>query len=411
MASEDSVWPRLPIGRIAEPRLGGNYRNTESVSGRPLIKMGNIARGSIDLSRIEYIPDTETVSPSHRLQYGDVLFNTRNTLDLVGKVSIWRDELPVAYYNSNILRLEFKSDYCGDSRYFGYALNSAESIEAIRNLATGTTSVAAVYTRDLLKLEVPVPSKSEQRAIADTLESVGRLISVLERRIAKKQAIKRGMLQQLLTGKTTLRGSPESGDEAALGRITTWLSGGTPDRNNPAYWGGTIPWISAATLRRSRVHDSDQYLTEAGVRAGSKLAPTGATLVLVRGMALHRETRIGMATRPVSFNQDVKALIPQPGVLPEYLVYALQARSTQVLDLVSSAGSGTGVLDTQLLQRLPIWVPDEITQRRIVTAIDAADRNIEVLDRLLAKMQAIKQGMMQQLLIGRTRLPVKESAA
>ncbi|MFK0103732.1 restriction endonuclease subunit S [Streptomyces sp. NPDC091217] len=199
-----SSWPRLEIGRIAEPCLGGNYRNTESVSGRPLIKMGNIARVGFDLSRIEYIPDTETVSSSHRLRYGDVLFNTRNTLDLVGKVSVWRDELPVAYYNSNILRLEFKSEYCGDSRYFGYALNSAESIKGIRNLATGTTSVAAVYTRDLLKLRVPVPPKSEQRAIVDTLEDADRLISSLECLIAKKQAIKQGMTQQLLTCRTRL---------------------------------------------------------------------------------------------------------------------------------------------------------------------------------------------------------------
>lgn len=135
------------------------------------------------------------------------------------------------------------------------------------------------------------------------------------------------------------------------------------------------------------------------------MAPAGATLVLVRGMALHREARIGMATRPVSFNQDVKALIPKNGLLPEFLVYSLQARSTQILDLVSSAGSGTGVLNTQLLQRLPVWIPDEAEQRMIVAIIESAEDAIEALERLIAKKQAMKQGMMQQLLTGRTRLP------
>ncbi|MFF7317898.1 restriction endonuclease subunit S [Streptomyces albogriseolus] len=269
-----------------------------------------------------------------------------------------------------------------------------------------------LITGTMLKsLQVPNLPPAGQRRIAIALREANDLIATLERMIAKKKAIKRGMLQQLLTGKTTLRGSLASGDDAVLGAITTWLSGGTPDRNNPTYWGGTIPWISAATLKRSRLHDSDQHLTEAGVRAGSKLAPAGATLVLVRGMALHRETRIGMATRQVSFNQDVKALIPKPGVLPEYLMYALQARSTQILDLVSSAGSGTGVLDTQLLQRLPIWVPDETTQRELIAAIEAVDRNVEALDRLLAKMQATKQGMTQQLMTGRSRILAKEDAA
>jgi type I restriction enzyme S subunit len=174
---------------------------------------------------------------------------------------------------------------------------------------------------------------------------------------------------------------------------------------NDSYWGGSIPWISAATLKRSRIDDSDQYLTEAGVRSGSKMASPGAILILVRGMALHRETRIGMATRPVSFNQDIKALIPRPGLLPAFLLYSLQAQSMQILDLVSSAGSGTGVLNTQLLQRLKIWIPDEKAQRRIVVAIETADSYVTTLKRLIAKKRAIERGMMQQLLTGRVRLP------
>ena len=192
---------------------------------------------------------------------------------------------------------------------------------------------------------------------------------------------------------------------APLTSITTWLSGGTPDRMNGSYWGGTIPWISAATLKQARIDDSDQYLTEAGVRSGSKMAPVGAILVLVRGMALHRETRIGIVARPVSFNQDIKALIPRPGVLPAFLLYSLQARSKQILDLVSSAGSGTGVLDTQLLRRLEIWVPDEHVQQNVVAAIDAAESYVATLARLIAKKRAIRQGMMQQLLTGKVRLP------
>ncbi len=134
------------------------------------------------------------------------------------------------------------------------------------------------------------------------------------------------------------------------------------------------------------------------------MAPVGAVLVLVRGMALHREARIGIAARPVSFNQDIKALMARPAVLPDFLLYSLQARRKQILDLVSSAGSGTGVLDTQLLGRLEIWVPDEQVQRGIVAAIDAAESYVASLARLIAKKRAIRQGMMQHLLTGKVRL-------
>jgi len=122
-------------------------------------------------------------------------------------------------------------------------------------------------------------------------------------------------------------------------------------------------------------------------------------------MALHRETRIGLAQLPVSFNQDVKALVPKAGILPEFLLYALQARSSQIRELVSSAGSGTGVLNTQLLQRLPIWVPSQETQRTVVQAMSDVDDLIATRERLIVKKQLMKQGMMQQLLTGRTRLP------
>ena len=77
----------------------------------PLIKMGNLNRGSINLSKIEYIPEDELIDSQDIIQFGDLFFNTRNTLDLVGKVAIWRNELPIAYYNSNLLKLEFENNF------------------------------------------------------------------------------------------------------------------------------------------------------------------------------------------------------------------------------------------------------------------------------------------------------------
>src|SRR5690606_31727029 len=72
--------------------LGGNYDNClEETSGIPLIKMGNINRGSIDLTKIEYLKEGTIYSENDILKRNDILFNTRNTLDLVGKVAIWRD--------------------------------------------------------------------------------------------------------------------------------------------------------------------------------------------------------------------------------------------------------------------------------------------------------------------------------
>jgi type I restriction enzyme, S subunit len=198
-------WNVKPLGSVLSMgRLGGNYPNREREADYPLMKMGNIARGFIDTAKIEYIVPRITPDPKHRLCYGDVLFNTRNTLDLVGKVAIWRNELPFAYYNSNLMRLEFEPREVCSNEYANYALNTPGGIARLRALATGTTSVAAIYTRDLLRTPFIVPPLPEQCAIAGVLSDMDAEIAALEARCDKTRALKHGMMQGLLTGRTRL---------------------------------------------------------------------------------------------------------------------------------------------------------------------------------------------------------------
>jgi type I restriction enzyme, S subunit len=191
----------------------------------------------------------------------------------------------------------------------------------------------------------------------------------------------------------------------ALGDVTRWMSGGTPSRSIARYWNGTIPWISATTLKTSEISTSDQRVTAEAVVAGSKLAPLDSTLLLVRGSALHKEIRAGLVVGTVCFNQDVKALIPVSGLAPKFLTYSLLGRSHELLKLVSSAGNSAGVLDTKLVQAFEIWLPSAEEQQAIVGALSDADELVVSLERLIAKKRDIREGAMQQLLTGRTRLP------
>ena len=54
----------------------------------------------------------------------------------------------------------------------------------------------------------------------------------------------------------------------ALGDLVTFSSGGTPSKQNPSYWGGNIPWISAKTMKSERISSSDLMITEEGLAAG-----------------------------------------------------------------------------------------------------------------------------------------------
>lgn len=186
-------WQEKKLGDyLLNFKLGGNYANSETPTNQPLIKMGNLGRGSIKLNKLEYIEDGEVINDTDRIKKGDLFFNTRNTLDLVGKVAIWRDELPKAYYNSNLMRIEFENNY-----FMNYWLNSYTGLKSLKRLATGTTSVAAIYTKDLLKIKLVVPSLPEQTEIANFLSTLDTKIEQVTQQITQTQTFKKGLLQQM----------------------------------------------------------------------------------------------------------------------------------------------------------------------------------------------------------------------
>lgn len=158
----------------------------------------------------------------------------------------------------------------------------------------------------------------------------------------------------------------------------TWFSGGTPSKSNPEYWNGSIPWISAKSLTEFFVYDSEDKVTEAGAENGTRLVPKDAILFIVRGMSLKSEFRMGITTRSVTFNQDLKALIALDGVLPAFLAYAIKGRTHEVLGMVGEAGHGTGVLPTDRIQALEILLPPGDEQRAIAHILGTLDDKIEL---------------------------------
>ncbi len=173
-------------------KLGGNYTNSDTITNNPLIKMGNLSRGDISLKKIQYINNSEVIDEKDLVKYGDLFFNTRNTLELVGKVSIWRNELDKAYYNSNLMRIKFENNF-----YMNYWFNSIVGLQKLRQLATGTTSVAAIYTKDLLKIKVSLPSIQEQTKIANFLSKIDTKINAVNQQIEQSKTYKKGLLQKM----------------------------------------------------------------------------------------------------------------------------------------------------------------------------------------------------------------------
>jgi len=168
-------------------------------------------------------------------------------------------------------------------------------------------------------------------------------------------------------------GVPEGWERRPLGECATFLSGGTPSKGQAAYWGGEIPWISSGEMTELRLRDSSLRLTQEGIEQGSRLVSANTILAVVRGMSLAKEFRLAIASKPVAFNQDLKALSCEEDVRPEYLFASLVAQRDQIRDRATEASHGTKKLDTPVLAAVPILLPTERLQREfcdIVTSMN-----------------------------------------
>jgi len=186
-------------------------------------------------------------------------------------------------------------------------------------------------------------------------------------------------------------------NKSSLGSETKWSSGGTPSKDNPSFWNGSIPWMSAASMHSRVYQDSPVRITEEGLKNGSKLAKNGSLLLLVRGSMLWNRIPVGIATRDVAFNQDVKALIPSKNVTAEFLLQWFVSSENELLHKVVGTGIGAGKLDTADTQNVALILPTLPEQRKIADFLTAVDGRIGQLIQKKALLEDYKKGVMQQL--------------
>lgn len=178
-----------------------------------------------------------------------------------------------------------------------------------------------------------------------------------------------------------------------LGELVSFASGGTPSKKRDDYWDGTIPWISAKTLKTENIDTSDLFITEEGLKAGSKIAPKGSILLLTRGSGLFNGIPIARVEKDVAFNQDIKCLDSYGEVENEFIFYWLLSQKDYLMAKVGVTGIGAGKFDLDFLQKLMIPIPSERERKSIVgfaSSISEKIRcNAKVNDNLLWQAQAL----------------------
>jgi type I restriction enzyme S subunit len=204
----------------------------------------------------------------------------------------------------------------------------------------------------------------------------------------------------------SFRIAPSGWNFKPLGEIVSMRSGGTPPRGRVDFWNGDMPWFSGKDLKSPNLEDSIEHITKEALRSSKQTAPQGSLLILIRGMTLLKKVPVGLLLRDASFNQDIRALIPNKEIVhPKFLLCALLANNERLQDLVTIAGHGTGRLATDKLADFGVPVPPLPEQKAIAAVLQCWDRGIQNLEAKLAAKERVKKGLMQQLLSGRIRMP------
>jgi type I restriction enzyme S subunit len=171
---------------------------------RPYLRTKNVFDGRIDIGDVLQMPMTDAEFARYRLRHGDVLLNEGQSIELVGRSAMYRDEYPEPCAIQNQL-VRFRARQGVSGSFAAHVFRRCQTSGIFSKIALQTTSVAHLGVSRFAKLPLPwPPSLAEQEAIAQALDDADAVIDSLEQLLSKKRQIQNGMMQELLTGRIRL---------------------------------------------------------------------------------------------------------------------------------------------------------------------------------------------------------------
>lgn len=323
-----------------------------------------------------------------RVMRGDLIFNGSSETPEEVALSAVVDFDPDAstYLNSFCFGFRLRPGSEVDPTYLAYLFRSSVGRSLVASLAQGATRYNIAKTK-FLDVQLALPSVDRQREIVETLGDTDDLIGALKRKIAKQQAIKQGMMQQLLTGRTRLPGFDGRWVARPLAELLAYEQPGRYLVSNTDYTDAGTPVLTAGksfVLGRTTDRHGIYY----------------AVPVIIFDDFTTASKYVDFPFKAKS--SAMKMLSARTGV---NLRFAFERM--QLIDFVAVDHKRRWIAE---YSKIAISAPEQREQDQIAAVAEAADREISALVRRLAKARAVKTGMMQQLLGGRTRLPLESTS-
>jgi len=291
-----------------------------------------------------------------------------------------------------------------------YVLHAAEQL-----VSGSTPSRQRVDTQGLLETLVPVPSVQEQRAIAHVLSTVQRAREAAEAVVAAARELKRSLMRHLFTygpvppaeaervalKETEIGPVPEHWAVSRLGTVAKIERGrfAHRPRNDPAYYGGTVPFIQTGDVTASggRIARYTQTLNSMGLSV-SRVFPKRTVVITIAANIGYT----GILEFDSAFPDSLIGITPYDGILNEFLNYYLMTQQAE-MDRLAPRGTQKNI-NIRFLAPWPTPVPPLGEQERVRDILAAVDHKIEAEEKQRAALDALFRSLLQQLMTGRLRV-------
>ncbi|MGE3492363.1 MAG: restriction endonuclease subunit S [Vicinamibacterales bacterium] len=346
-----------------------------------LLSARNVLNGAIDVSDVDYVGAAEY----HRMKQrcgpdaGDVLISCSGT---IGRVAVVPAGFECVLVRS--VALVKINRELADGVFLQFWLQGRKAQGQVAS-SVNQGAQPNLFLNHIERLVCPHPPLSEQRAIAAALSDVAALLDGLDRLIAKKRDLKQAAMQQLLTAQTRLPGFKGEWEVKRLGEVAHIKTGGR--NNEDKVEGGSYPFF----VRSETVERINSYSHE-------------CEAILVPG-----EGRIGDIFHYIHGRFDVHQRVYaisqfKPGVSGKF-VYLYMAMNFGAWAMQNTVKATVDSLRLPTFQTFELRVPPTVDEQTAITEVlSDMDAELSALEARRDKTRALKQGMMQELLTGKTRL-------
>lgn len=417
-------WHSIYLGDLTEIRMCKRVLSWQTSKSGPIpfFKIGTFGRqpDAFISSNLYYDFKKKFSFP----QKGDVLISAAGT---IGKTVVYDGE-DAYFQDSNIVWLEIdKTKMLNEYLYHYY--------KVIKWAATEGSTISRLYNGIIKASPIALPPLKEQTAIANALSDVDTLLQELEKLIAKKQAIKTATMQQLLTGKTRLpqfstytgdekQGQPKGTKPSELGEIpedwdVTNIGSQSTIFGRIGFRGYTkedivgeedgVISLSPSNIKNGKLtYNSCTYITWEKYEESPEIKIYNNDILLVKtGSTFGKVGIVKNLPKEATLNPQIvvlKKLKCHYGFLGAMMGFNI------VQDQINESivGGAIPTLSQKEVSNFLIPLPTIEEQTAIATILSDMDDEILTLEQRLAKTRQIKQGMMQELLTGRTRLPFEK---